>query len=118
MAQRNCLPNRRGAMTFSVECNGLQYTCTASFFESGDLGEIFLINHRVNSHADSCARDAAILASLALQHGVPLDVLRKSLLRDPRGLASTPIGVALDTLAKYPDMSGKAVVAGDSQCQT
>jgi hypothetical protein len=38
--------------------------------------------------------------TLALQHGVPLDVLRKALLRDARGRPSTPIGCALDLIAE------------------
>jgi hypothetical protein len=59
----------------------------------------YLGNHRADSHADACAKDSAILASIALQYGVPLDVLRKALLRDAHGRASTPIGVALDLLA-------------------
>ena len=66
---------------------------------SGELGEVFLGNHRADSHADACAKDAAILASVALQHGVTLDVLRKALLRNSQGRPSTPIGCALDLLA-------------------
>jgi hypothetical protein len=31
--------------------------------------------------------------------GVPLDTIRKALLRDPRGVASSPLGVALDLIA-------------------
>jgi hypothetical protein len=96
---RERLPNRRHSETFGFECSGLNYTGTASWFEDGRLGEIFLGNHRADSHADACAKDAAILASLALQFGAPLDVLRKALLRDSRGRPSTPIGCALDQLA-------------------
>jgi hypothetical protein len=44
------------------------------------------------------------LASLALQHHVPLDVLRRALLRDQRGNAATPIGVALDLLAEQESL--------------
>jgi hypothetical protein len=40
--------------------------------------------------------------SLALQYGAPLDVLRKALLRDSHGRPSTPIGCALDLLARQP----------------
>jgi hypothetical protein len=99
MTDRCRLPNRRASRTFNFECNGLHYTCTASWFDDGRLGEVFLGNHRADSHADACAKDAAILASLALQHGIPLEILRKVQLRDPKGRASTPIGVALDVLA-------------------
>jgi hypothetical protein len=100
MSIRARLPNRRQAMTFNFECAGLRYTATVGCYWNGDIGEIFLSNHRADSHADACARDAAILASLALQYGVPLDEMRKTLLRDMNGMASTPIGVALDVIAK------------------
>jgi ribonucleoside-diphosphate reductase alpha chain len=96
---RERLPNRRHSVTFGFECVGLHYTASASWFDDGRLGEIFLGNHRADSHADACAKDAAILASLALQFGAPLDVLRRALLRDSQGRPSTPIGCALDLLA-------------------
>jgi hypothetical protein len=99
-ANRLRLPNRRPSVTFNFECAGLHYTVTASRFSDGRLGEVFVGNHKTDSHADSCAKDAAILASLALQHGVTLDALRKALLRDAKGRASTPIGIALDLLAE------------------
>jgi hypothetical protein len=99
MSARQRLPNRRRSESFGFECNGLNYTATASWFDDGRLGEIFLGNHRADSHADACAKDAAILASVALQYNAPLDVLRKALLRDSQGRPSTPIGIALDLLA-------------------
>jgi ribonucleoside-diphosphate reductase alpha chain len=95
-ADRQRLPHRHANLSFSFECNGLNYTATASWFDDGRLGEIFLGNHRADSHADACAKDAAILASIALQCGAPLAVLRKALLRDSQGRPSTPIGCALD----------------------
>jgi hypothetical protein len=64
------------------------------------LAEIFLSNSKAGSHSDAAAKDSAVVASLALQHGVPLDVIRRALLRDARGVASSPLGVALDLLAK------------------
>jgi hypothetical protein len=36
---------------------------------------------------------------IGIRYGVPLDVIRRALLRDPRGLASSPLGVALDLMA-------------------
>ena len=98
-AARQRLPNRRHSESFGFECSGLRYTASASWFDDGRLGEVFVGNHRADSHADACAKDEAILASLALQFGAPLDVLRKALLRDSQGRPSTPIGCALDLLA-------------------
>lgn len=46
------------------------------------------------------APDAAIAASLALQHGCPVEVLRKALSRDARGNPLSPLGVALDVEAE------------------
>jgi hypothetical protein len=96
---RQRLPDRRDSIVLCFECNSLHYTASASRFDDGRLGEVFVGNHRVDSHADACAKDAAILASIALQFGAPLDVLRRALLRDAQGRPSTPIGVALDLLA-------------------
>jgi hypothetical protein len=68
--------------------------------ESDCIAEIFLSNHRSGSQADANARDAAIAASLAFQHGCPLEALRGALLRDMQGRPATPLGVALDIAAE------------------
>ncbi len=99
IAARERLPNRRPSEQFVFECNGLRYTATVSFFPDGRLAEIFLSNAKAGSHSDSAAKDSAVVCSIALQHGVPFDVIRKALLRDARGVASSPLGVALDLLA-------------------
>jgi ribonucleoside-diphosphate reductase alpha chain len=85
-------------VTFTLECNGLKYTATAAWFADGSLAEIFLGNNKVGSQSDANAKDAAVMASLALQHGASLETLRHAVLRDGRGNASTPLGVALDLI--------------------
>jgi ribonucleoside-diphosphate reductase alpha chain len=99
MTERRRLPDRRPATSFELEIGGLKYTCTIGRFPDGRVGEVFLQNHKPSSQSDSNARDSAIAASLALQYGCPLDVLRRALLRDPQGRASTPLGAALDIIA-------------------
>ena len=96
---RRRLPNRRASISFGLEVNGLAYTATYSRFADGRPAEIFLQNHRTNSGADVNARDAAIAASFALQHGANVEDIRKALCRDNQGRASGPLGVALDILA-------------------
>ena len=100
MTQRERLPNRRASEGFELELDGLHYTATFSRFADGRVAEVFLQNHKSASQSDSNARDSAIAASLALQHGCPLEVLRKALLRDARGSAETPLGCALDKIAE------------------
>ena len=99
MTARERLPNRRFSESFTFECGGLRYHTTISRFADGRIGEVFLTNSKPASQSDVNARDAALAASLALQFGCPIDVLRKALLRDPRGVASSPLGMALDSLA-------------------
>jgi hypothetical protein len=62
-------------------------------FVDGRLAEIFLLNHKSGSQADANARDSAVVCSLALQHGVPVETIRRALLGDSREVAS--IGAAL-----------------------
>jgi ribonucleoside-diphosphate reductase alpha chain len=101
MSARTRLPNRRASTVFELELHGLRYTASFSRFADGRVAEVFLQNHKPSSQSDSNARDSAIAASLALQHGCPLEVLRRALLRDPAGRASTPLGQALDIIAAW-----------------
>jgi hypothetical protein len=100
MTERHRLENRRASETFGFECSGLSYTCTISWFPDGQIGEVFLTNHRVNSQAGIMASDQAVLASLALQFGCPLETLSKAVMRDSAGCATSPIGAALDLIAE------------------
>jgi hypothetical protein len=93
---RERLPNRRDSETLSFCCNDLSYNASISRFADGRLAEIFISNAKVGSQSDAAAKDAAVVCSIALQFGVPLDIIRKALLRDPRGVASSPLGTALD----------------------
>jgi ribonucleoside-diphosphate reductase alpha chain len=107
MSARRRLPNRRGSVTFALEAGGLRFTCTASWFDDGSLGEVFLQNHKADSTAGIMASDSAIAASLALQYGCPPEVLQKALSRDARGDPTGPLGIVLDTLyRKQPPAAG------------
>ena len=99
MTARERLPNRRASETFTFECNGLIYLATISRFQDGRLAEIFVSNAKVGSHSDAAAKDAAVVCSIGLQHG-PLETIRHALLRDAQGRASSPLGAALDFVAK------------------
>jgi len=100
MSARERLPNRRASLVFEIELHGLRFTASVSRFADGRPAEIFLQNHKPGSQADSNARDAAVAASLAMQHGCPLDVLQRAVLRDSQGRPATPLGAAIDCLAQ------------------
>jgi hypothetical protein len=104
MTDRERLPTRRGSMTFGFDCGPHRYVATVSYFPDTDrLAEIFLGNGRAGSDIDAAAKDSAVVASIALQHGVPIDVIRKALLRDSHGWPSSPLGVVLDLVAGADD---------------
>jgi ribonucleoside-diphosphate reductase alpha chain len=100
---RERLPNRRPAETWDIEVGGLRYTTTIGFYPNGRIGEIFLTNHKAGSAAGMMASDSAVLCSIALQHGVPIETLRHALMRDGRGKPSGPLGVVLDQLSQQED---------------
>jgi hypothetical protein len=99
MNARERLPNRRLSLSFNFEIDNLKFVCTFSRFADGRLGEVFLTNHRVNSQAGIWASDQAVMASLALQFGCPLETLSGAVMRDGAGRATSPIGIALDRIA-------------------
>jgi hypothetical protein len=100
MSPRARLPNRRASTTFTFDCGPHRYVAPVSYFPGTDrLAEIFLGNGRAGSDIDAAAKDSAVVASIALQHGVPVDVIRKALLRS-QGKASSPLGAVLDAIAE------------------
>lgn len=98
MTFRVTLPQRRHSETFSFEHFGQTFTATVGYHPDRTIGEIFLNSSKMGSGADAAARDAAIAVSIAIQHGVPLDVLRKAMTRNEDGSASSPIGKLLDLM--------------------
>jgi hypothetical protein len=92
-------PNRRAAETFEITTGGLNYRATVGRSDTGAIAEVFLSNHKVGSQADTAAKDSAVVCSIALQYGVPLEVIRRALMRDSQGRPNGPLGVALDLLA-------------------
>jgi ribonucleoside-diphosphate reductase alpha chain len=76
----------------------MRYIASIARYDDGRLAEIFISNHKSGSDADAAAKDSAVVCSIALQHGVPVEIIRHALLRDGRGVASSPLGVALDLI--------------------
>jgi hypothetical protein len=98
MTARNSLPNRRASQNIAFERDNLKYQMTIGLYPDGRVGEIFLNAEHSNSLLDVMTHDAAILASIALQFGCPLDTLRHAIKRDSGGEAASPIGAALDRI--------------------
>jgi ribonucleoside-diphosphate reductase alpha chain len=95
---RNHLPNRRLSQNIAFERDNLKYQMTIGLYPDGRTGEVFLNAEHANSLLDVLAHDAAILASIALQFGCPLETLKHAIKRDGNGVAASPIGAALDLI--------------------
>jgi hypothetical protein len=96
MNSRNRLQNRRFSKTIVFEHDGSQFTATVGCYPDLLVGELFLNHDRANSSLDALASDAAIVVSLALQHGADIKTIAHALRRDTHGKAASPIGAALD----------------------
>lgn len=97
-ATRRNLPARRFHESVGFSHWGVNYNVGLGRFPDGQLGEVFINTDKIGTAADVLARDSAVLLSLALQYGVPIARLRKSIMREPNGEASGPIGKLLDML--------------------
>lgn len=98
-ATRERLPNRRAHTLLNFEAGGFRYVAGVGHYEDGRLAEIFLNASKGGTAIDDAARDSAVVASIALQHGVDADTLRRALMRNGNGIASGPLGTLLDRLA-------------------
>jgi hypothetical protein len=93
---RERLPNRRACDSFEFTHACIPYIVSVSRYPDGSLGELFLRTTKAGSAADTNARDAAIVFSLALQFGADAEAIRHALCRDANGAALGPLGQALD----------------------
>lgn len=98
---RETLPSRRDSVTTTFEHDGLKYILTRSRFADDRIAEIFLNTEmKMGSMADVSVQDGAVLVSIALQHGCPIEVMAASIKRDSAGRPQSPLGAAIDIIAR------------------
>jgi hypothetical protein len=88
--ERERLPNRREAELIDLEYAGQRWTASFGRFDDGRLAEIFVHSEK-ESELLVLGQEGAIIASLALQFGCPLEILRHAL----AGRDTGPIAHAL-----------------------
>ena len=87
---RQRLPNRRDAELRDFIHDNRRWTVTVGRNAAGEVREIFIDAPKASPVAE-LARDAALIASIGLQSGVALEVLRHAL----RDRNTGPLAVAL-----------------------
>jgi hypothetical protein len=97
---RALLPNRRPHDLAEFTFHGFTYTIGAGLSRAGPF-ELFIDAHKVASQTAEDARDIAVLISIALQYGAPVDVLRQAVGREPDGRPTAVAGAALDLITDF-----------------
>ncbi len=114
-ASRTRLPNRRPSHVETLEVAGQEFTACIGFDpETGQPRELFLDAPKRDSMFGAMLADAATCISVALQFGVPIHALAKSVGRAPDlstlpgsvdqlaagNQPASPIGAAIDLLCR------------------
>ena len=95
---RERLPNRRIGELISFKHEGINYVAQISRFPDGRIAEVFLDGGKPGDAIDIMAKDMATLASIALQHGVPISDIRAALSQESDGQMRGPFGAMLQRL--------------------
>ena len=103
-APRHRLPNRRSHWLYRFESGGQVCTGGIGRFHDGRIAEIFINGSKVGTAAETNAQDAALVASLALQHDCPIETIRHALAR-PGGGAG-PLATLLDEVERRSEDAG------------
>lgn len=74
--ERRRMPDVRRSVTAKKTVCGFKLYVTASFFDDGSIGEIFIKVAKHGSMMAGLMNEIAVLSSLALQYGVPWPVVR------------------------------------------
>ena len=107
---RERLPNRRTSLTKLAEYNGRAFHISAGFSADGHILEIFARDAgKHDSDQDRLVDDLAVILSLALQHGIPLEIMISSLGHLHDGAPNSVIGTILDAAL---ELAGEVKVMG------
>ncbi len=99
MSARAALPQRRMHETLRFEHWGLMYVVGLGRASAQDpVSEVFINCGKAGTQTETLARDSAVLISIALQHGVPIQAMRHAITRNVDGQATGPIGALLDLI--------------------
>ena len=95
---RRALPQRRAAETFDLRFWNQSFTVTVGFYPDGTLGEVFVGVGKTGTDIASVVRDAGVVISLALQHGVPPETIRHAVTRDASEEPASILGAVVDSI--------------------
>ena len=96
-ASRQRLPQRRFSQTIDIVFRNQPITMTAEFYPDGELGEVFIEVSKSGADIAHIVHDAAVVISLAIQHGVTIETLHHAVGRNGSEPSSI-VGAIIDVL--------------------
>lgn len=93
---REEISTRRLTVTETFRVDGIEVTQSTGHRPDGSPFEMFTNIGKAGSQMDASAVDFAIVVSLALQHGCPLETLQHAIRRDVFGQPQSLVGACLD----------------------
>ena len=117
MSHRRRLPDRRPAISQPITFHRsdgaeITYEATIGFYLNGDPGEIFLFGPKDGTDMAALCADGSVLISIALQYGVPIEVLAEAISRYPVEIDGPSVrpasifGAALDAILEAKKRNG------------
>ena len=74
------------------------FTVTVGFYADGTPGEVFIDGCKTGNDIELIARDAGVLLSLALQHGVPPETIRHAITRGASEEPASILGAVINSI--------------------
>lgn len=107
MSDRIRFPPRRASTTVAVkyaDVEGLRLKAFLTYSRDNDgrICEVFITAGKPGSPAEASLRDAGLLLSLLLQHGVTVGEVKAALTRAADDRPASQIGVVVDALVAEP----------------
>jgi ribonucleoside-diphosphate reductase alpha chain len=103
-AQRRKLPGDRPAVVHGFSIGAHEVVVTVGLFEDGTAGEVFIRMNKEGSTLSGLMDGFAVMTSMALQYGVPLEVIAAKFIGsrfEPNGISSNPGIGATSSLLDY-----------------
>ena len=109
--KRERLAHRRPGDAFEIIHEGQTYRVQVGRYPDGRAGEIFVDVGKSGTSVNVLALDAAIAASFALQHGCPVETLRRAFHRERSGKPAGAFALIFDRLLEL-DLEWSEFLAG------
>jgi hypothetical protein len=100
---RKALPNRREHESIEFMFRNQVFWAGVGRNTDGSLAEVFMQNEKIQNDLAHDNRDAFVVLSIALQHGIDPEVIRRACSRHESGEATGVVGYFLDLMQEGGD---------------